>query len=161
MLTSVHRITGAESLRAVLEALGNGAKPEAARVALMLIDHNRLSPWVSFGFDSGQEPGEVNVSSAPAVRTAIGDRRVVAMSASEGSTAPTFLRAAPGREVRIFPLVVGGNVVAAVCAEGAVGKAGDTAPVWSQAIEVLVQHASLRLENPTSLRTVEALTTSS
>ena len=128
VLTSVHRITGAESLRAVLEALGNGAKPEAARVALMLIDHDRLSPWVSFGFDSGQEPGEVNVSSAPAVRTAIGDRRVVAMSASEGSTAPTFLRAAPGREVRIFPLVVGGNVVAAVCAEGAVGKAGDPRP---------------------------------
>jgi hypothetical protein len=157
----VHRITNAESLRAVLEALGNGAKPEASRVSLMLIDNDRLSPWVSFGYDAGHEPDEASISAIPAFRSAIADRRVVALSASEGSTAPPFLRATSGREVRIFPLVVGGNVVAAVCAEGATGASGDTAPVWSQAIEVLVQHASLRLENLTSLRTVEALTTSS
>lgn len=161
VLGSVQRITTAESLRAVLEALANGTKSEAPRVALMLVDNDRLSPWVSFGFEDGHVPDETTVSSIPAFRSAIADRRVVAVSPSEGSTVPSFLRAGAGREVRIFPLVVGGNVVAAVCAESGTGKSSETAPVWSQAIEVLVQHASLRLENLTSLRTVEALTASS
>jgi hypothetical protein len=50
-------------------------------------------------------------------------------------------------------------VVAVLFAEGPERVAGQTATsVWMEHIEVLVRHASSRLENITSRRTVEVLT---
>lgn len=61
-----------------------------------------------------------------------------------------------------IPLVVGKQVVALVYAVGAERVAGEPGePVWTEQVEVLVRHASARLENVTSLRTVEVLTTPS
>ena len=58
-----------------------------------------------------------------------------------------------------MPLVVGGQVVALVHAEGPDRREADPhASAWVEHVEVLVRHSSARLENVTSLRTVEVLT---
>jgi hypothetical protein len=61
----------------------------------------------------------------------------------------------------VSPLQVGGRVVAVVFAEGPDRQSPPGADsVWSEHVEVLVRHASSRLENITSRRTVEVLTIS-
>jgi hypothetical protein len=60
----------------------------------------------------------------------------------------------------IIPLQVAGKVVAVVFAEGVDRLTPQGAgSVWTEHVEVLVRHASSRLENITSRRTVEVLTT--
>jgi hypothetical protein len=59
---------------------------------------------------------------------------------------------------QVIPIVVGQEVVAVVYVEG-LDRTGvqPGEPVWAQHVEVLVRHASARLETVTSLRTVEVL----
>jgi hypothetical protein len=68
------------------------------------------------------------------------------------------MRVPAGHVGVIVPLVVGQEVVAIIYVEGperAGGQPGE--PVWAEQVEVLVRHASARLETVTSLRTVEVL----
>jgi hypothetical protein len=59
-------------------------------------------------------------------------------------------------------VVVQREVVAVVYADGPDRDAEQAgAPVWTEQVEVLVRHGSSRLENVTSQRTVEALTSRS
>jgi hypothetical protein len=65
----------------------------------------------------------------------------------------------------IVPINVGASVVAVLYAEGperpsAPGSQASAASLWTEHVEVLVRHASSRLENVTSRRTVEVLTSS-
>ena len=74
---------------------------------------------------------------------------------------PAFMRAAAGHSGVVIPIVVAGSVVAMVYAEGPERQAGSSATsLWTEHVEVLVRHASSRLENVTSRRTVEVLTSS-
>ena len=69
------------------------------------------------------------------------------------------MRLPPDHSGLVVPLVVGGNVVVLLYADGLERRAEiEEAPVWTEQVEVLVRHAALRLENVTSLRTVEVLT---
>jgi hypothetical protein len=64
-----------------------------------------------------------------------------------------------GNSALVVPVIVAGAVVAILFAEGPERVAGQTATsVWIEHIEVLVRHAASRLENITSRRTVEVLT---
>ena len=92
-------------------------------------------------------------------------RQRLVLSAAAGGRlpdVPAFMRATAGHSGVVVPIVVAGSVVAMLYAEGPERQAGSSSPgsLWTEHVEVLVRHASSRLENVTSRRTVEVLTSS-
>jgi hypothetical protein len=153
----------ATSLRAILAALARGVSAEAARTCVMLVDGDTVRSFADFGYAVGPRPADVPVDTFSALSRAVNEKQRVALSAvaaSFSSDVPAFLRPATGHSGLVIPVVVGGNVVSLVYAEGPDRQAAPGASVWIEAIELLVRHASSRLENVTSRRTVEVLTTS-
>ncbi len=154
----------ASSLRAILSALARGVSAEASRTAVMLVDGDTVRSFADFGYAVGPRPADVPVDSFSALSRAVNERQRIALSsvaASFSGDVPAFLRPATGHSGLVIPVVVGGNVVSLVYAEGPDRHSSPSASVWIEAIELLVRHASSRLENVTSRRTVEVLTTPS
>jgi hypothetical protein len=163
LLGAVRHLDASMSLRGILEALAAGARTEAARTVLLMLDGRTLRVWGAFGYPDGQGPSDVSVDADSLLVSAVdGVEPVDVPSVEQGGAVPnrpTFLRPLAGHAGRLVPLAVGGNVVAVLYCEGADERAGGQAgPIWIQPIEILVRHAALRLENVTSIRTVEALT---
>jgi hypothetical protein len=162
LLNAVRDLDAAISLRGILEALAAGARGEALRSVLLLVDGGMLRAFGAFGYQQGEAPTEAKVDAdSLLVRAVEGLAPVEVPSAGRDSGAsnrPLFLRPSPGHAGRLMPLAVGGNVVAVLYSEGLDAKAeGQAGEVWVEFIEILVRHAALRLENVTSIRTVEAL----
>jgi hypothetical protein len=158
---AVRRLDDATSLRGVLEALADGASAEASRVVVMLVDGDTLRSYRQYGFAPGVASPELPVSASPLLAAAVRLRQVTPVPAAErpDPTVPAFMRVAPGQVGLILPVAVQREVVALVYADGADRDSNQAAaPVWTEQVEVLVRHAAARLENVTSQRTVEALT---
>jgi len=158
---AVRRLDDATSLRGVLEALADGASAEASRVAVLIVDGTTLRSYRQHGFAPGVASAEMPLSGSPLLTAAVTLRQVTPVPSSDrpDPTMPAFMRIAPGQTGLILPVVLQGEAVALVYADGAdreTAQAG--APVWIDQVEVLVRHASSRLENITSQRTAEALT---
>ena len=150
----------AETLRAILEALARGVSAEASRTAVMLVDGTTVRRFADFGYSVGPRPADVPVDSFSALSRAVNEKQRVQLSAaaaSFSSDVPAFLRPGTGHSGLVIPVVVGGNVVSLVYAEGPDRLTSPHASVWIEAIELLVRHAASRLENVTSRRTVEVL----
>ncbi len=150
----------AETLRAILDALARGVSAEASRTAVMLVDGTTVRRFADFGYSVGPRPVDVPVDSFSALARAVTEKQRIALSAAAASFSgdvPAFLRPATGHSGLVIPVVVGGNVVSLVYAEGPDRLSSPHASVWIEAIELLVRHASSRLENVTSRRTVEVL----
>jgi hypothetical protein len=156
----------ATSLRGIMDALARGASGEASRVAVLLLDGDTLRSFSEFGYAAGARPADVPLDSFPALARTVADhqRLVLAPGAGRLPDMPAFMRAMPGNSGVVLPIVVAGIVVAMVYAEGperVTGAGGSSAATaWTEHVEVLVRHASSRLENVTSRRTVEVLTSS-
>ena len=154
----------ATSLRGIMDALARGSAAEAARVAVMLIDGETLRAFSEFGYSAGVRPADVPTDSFPALAKVVSERQrlVLAPGAGRLPDVPAFMRATSGHTGVIVPIIVAGGVVALVYAEGPERQPGSTssASLWTEHVEVLVRHASSRLENVTSRRTVEVLTSS-
>ena len=151
LLTAVRRLDAATSLGGILEALATGARGEVTRSGLLIRDNRALRGWGGYVFADGRT-SETTIDADPLLVSAV-DGRDVDIAADARSA---LLRPGPGHVARLLPLAVGGNVVAVLCAEGP--GSGERAPAWSAPLEILVRHAAARLENVTSIRTVEALT---
>jgi len=152
----------AETLRAILDALARGVSAEASRTAVMLVDGDTVRRFADFGYAVGPRPADVPVDSFSALARAVNEKQRIALSSAAASFSgevPAFLRPATGHSGLVIPVVVGGNVVSLVYAEGPDRLTSPHASVWIEAIELLVRHASSRLENVTSRRTVEVLST--
>jgi hypothetical protein len=151
----------AVSLRGILEALARGASGEAARVAVLLVDGETLRSFTDFGYGVGARPADVPVDSfASLARTVTDKQRLVLASGAGGRLpdVPAFMRAASGHSGLVVPIIVAGQTVALLYAEGPERQQGQaSASLWTEHVEVLVRHASSRLENITSRRTVEVL----
>lgn len=161
LVTAIRMIDEAATLRGILEGLGRGAAMEAARVAVMLIDGDVLRPFADFGFASGARPADLRLDEAPLVARAIHERLRISLASARSSELPPFMRQAPGAAGLATPVIVGGDVVALLYAEGPARAAEGTAgPVWMEHVEVLSRHAAARLEAVTSRRTVEVMNTS-
>jgi hypothetical protein len=159
LLATIRELDSAISLRGTLEALAAGARTEAPRTALLLVDGKMLRVFGASGYPAGQGPTEVSVEvDSLLVRAVEGRAPVEVPSESTSVSRPLFLRPGAGQSGRLMPLAVGGNVVAVLYSEGPESHSDGQAEVWIEAIEILVRHAALRLENVTSMRTVEALT---
>jgi hypothetical protein len=162
IIDAVRRLDEATSLRGIIEALALGAAGEAARVTVLMVDDQTLRAWRHHGFAPGQAPRDLAVSASPILEAAIRLRQITPVppfTDADDLTRPVFLRPGAGHAGLVMPLVVGKDVVALVYADGPEREGTDAgAPVWSDQVEVLVRHASARLENVTSQRTVEVLT---
>ena len=120
-----------------------------------------VASYRQHGFPPGVGTADLPVSASPLLSAAVALRQVtpVPAAARPDATAPAFMRVDPGQTGLILPVVVQREAVALVYADGPDREGEKTgAPVWTEQVEVLVRHGSSRLENVTSQRTVEALT---
>ena len=160
LLTAIRQLDGSTSLRGILEALAAGTRAEADRTVLLVLEGRTLRVWGASGYD-GPAPSDVPVDADSLCVAAVDGLEPVDVPVSDGRTPnrPAFLRPPAGCAGRLVPLAVGGHVVAVLYSEGRDARAdGAAVPVWAGPIEILVRHAAARLENVTSIRTVEALT---
>ena len=155
----------ASSIKGILEALARGSSSEAARVAVLLVDGDTLRSFTEFGYTAGSRPNDVPADSYAALKKVIADRARLVLTAAPGvrlPDVPPFMRAMSGNSGVVVPVVVAGHVVALMYAEGPERDTDRPASsLWMEHVEVLVRHASSRLENLTSRRTVEVLTSTS
>lgn len=155
----------ASSIKGILEALARGSSSEAARVAVLLVDGDTLRSFTEFGYTAGSRPNDVPADSYAALKKVIADRSRLILAVAPGvriPDVPPFMRAMSGNSGVVVPVVVAAHVVALMYAEGPERDTDRPASsLWMEHVEVLVRHASSRLENLTSRRTVEVLTSTS
>jgi hypothetical protein len=150
------------SLRAILDALARGAGSEASAVAVLLLDGDTLRAFSQFGFSGQRRPADLPSDSFAVLGRVVVERQRLVVPGGEANQKldlPAFMRPAAGQTAVLIPLQVAGKVVAVVFAEGADRLTSEAGAIWAEHVEVLVRHASSRLENITSRRTVEVLTT--
>ena len=151
----------ATTILGLLDALAEGASAETARVAVLLVDGETLRSHRHYGYEAASAPGDLAVDASPILAGVVASRTSATIDPPTPrveQARPAFLRVLPGRVGLAIPVVVLQQVVALVVAEGAARQPSDPGePVWTEQVEVLVRHASARLENVTSIRTVEVL----
>jgi len=152
----------ASSIKGILESLARGSSSEAARVAVLLVDGETLRAFTDFGYSAGARPNDVPLDSYAALKKVVTDRLRLLLAPTPGTRlpdVPPFMRAMSGNAGVVVAVVVANHVVALLYAEGPERDADRPASsLWLEHVEVLVRHASSRLENLTSRRTVEVLT---
>ena len=161
VVVATRRLDDAVTLRGILDALADGAAAESARVAVLLVDGTVLRAYRHHGFAAGSLPIDLPTSASSLLLAAMTLRQTTLVRPSQAMddvSLPAFMRVAEGHLGVVAPLVVARAVVALVYVEGPDSQTAESgAPVWSEQVEVLVRHASARLENVTSQRTVEVL----
>lgn len=160
LLGAVRRLDDANSLSAILDTLAKGAAEQTSRVAILLVDGDLLKPWSAHGFAPGHAPTVIPIGTAGVLTATVALKQTsyVKPMIARDLTTPTFMQVPVGHTGLIVPLVVGREVVAVLYADD-VGRKEERvdSPIWTEEIDLLVRHASLRLENLTSVRTAEAL----
>jgi len=162
LLGAVRRIDESNSLTGILGALIHGAAAETSRVAILLVDGYMFRTWDHQGFEEGTSPTEMPIGGSGTLAAAVALRQssfVPPMIEGRESTVPEFMRVPAGHTGLVVPLAIGGEVVAVLYADDMFRSVEqEDAPLWTEEVELLARHAALRLENVTSVRTVEVLT---
>jgi hypothetical protein len=162
LLGSVRRIDEAHNLSGILEALARGASAETSRVAILLVDADMFRIWGHFGFAHGAGPSPMPIGASGTLAAAVALHQtsfVPPLIEGREFAVPAFMRVPVGHTGLVVPLAVGGEVVAVLYADDVDRSTEqEDAPVWTEEVELLARHAALRLENVTSVRTVEVLT---
>jgi hypothetical protein len=152
----------ATTLKGIMDALARGVSGEASRVAVLLVDGATLRAFGDFGYTSGARPADVALDTYAALARAVADRQRLSLASASGARPPEvpgFMRAMSGNSGLVAPVVVASATVAVLYAEGPERLPDHpVTSLWMEHVEVLVRHASSRLENVTSRRTVEVLT---
>ena len=161
LMTAVRAIDDAGSLTGILGALIKGASAETSRVAILLIDGYMLRTWDHVGFDEATAPTEMPIGAAGTLAAAVALKQPSFVPPEiEGSAnaVPRFMHVPAGHTGLVVPLSVGGDVVAVLYADDVRKNVEqEEAPPWTEEIQLMARHAELRLENITSVRTVEVL----
>jgi hypothetical protein len=162
LLAAVRRIDESTSLTGILEALARAAAAETSRVAVLLVDGDTLRSWGHFGYTAGQGPFDMPLGEIGVLAATVALRQtsfVPPAVAGREAVTPAFMRVTIGHTGLVVPIIVGNEVVAVLYADD-VGRREEQedAPIWTEEVDLLVRHAALRLENVTSVRTVEVLT---
>jgi len=161
LLAAIRRIDEASTLSGILEALAKGAAAETSRVAILLVEGDTLRTWGHFGFAANSGPIETPIGQSGVLAAAVALRQtsfVPPMLENRESNTPAFMRVPVGHTGLVTPIIVAGDVVALLYADD-VDRLSmqEDAPVWTEEVELLVRHASVRLENVTSERTAELM----
>ena len=161
LLGSVRHIDEAQNLSGILEALARGAAAETSRIAILLVDADMFRIWGHFGFAPGVGPLPMAIGASGTLAAAVALQQtsfVPPLIEGREFTVPAFMRVPVGHTGLVVPLAVGGEVVAVLYADDVDrSEEQEDAPVWTEEVELLARHAALRLENVTSVRTVEVL----
>lgn len=161
LMNAVRSLDEANSLTGILAALMKGAAAETSRVAILLVDSYMLRTWEHVGFDEGTGPTEMPVGAAGTLAAAVALKQtsfVPTVIEGRESSVPGFMRVPAGHTGLVVPLTVGGDVVAVLYADDVAREiAQEDAPLWTEEVQLLARHAAQRLENVTSVRTVEVL----
>jgi hypothetical protein len=161
LLAAVRRIDEAGTLSGILETLARGAAAETSRVAVLLVDGEMFRTWGHFGFAPGAGPTPMAISANGTLAAAVALHQtsfVPPLIEGRELAIPMFMRVPVGHTGLVVPLAVGGEVVAVLYADDVDRlETQEDAPVWTEEVELLARHAALRLENVTSVRTVEVL----
>jgi len=162
LLGAVRRIDESDSLTGILGALIHGAAAETSRVAILLVDGYMFRTWDHLGFEEGTSPTEMPIGGSGTLAAAVALRQssfVPPVIEGRESSVPAFMRVPAGHTGLVVPLAIGGEVVAVLYADDMFrSMEQEDAPLWTEEVELLARHAALRLENVTSVRTVEVLT---
>jgi hypothetical protein len=161
LLGVVRRLDEAVTLTGILETLAKGAAAEASRVAIMLVEDGMLRSWGHFGFSADVAPVDLPDTEARLLTAAVALRQTSFVQPSvdgRDTSVPAFMRVPAGHTGLVVPIIVGTEVVAVLYADD-VGRLPEheDAPVWTEEVELLVRHASVRLENVTSIQAAELL----
>jgi hypothetical protein len=156
-------IDRARSLSEILDTLASCAGRETTRAAVLLVRDGQLRGWrfIGFGpaFDRGN-PFEAPLGEGGIIEEAVRAAAAVSKDSSTDGAAPRFVQVGPGCEMFAAPLLVGGEVVAALYADQhTAGK--DPRPArfaWRPALEMIARHAARCLEGITAIRTAQLLT---
>jgi hypothetical protein len=160
LLDGIRRLDAASSLSAALETLARCALAQSSRVVIFIVEGDRLKSWGHFGFEPGQGAFDVTIAAVTIVHSALATKQSTVFRAAEGDddpSLPPFMRPPAGHVGLVAPLVVGGEVVAVLYADG-VDPSDDSLLSWAEEVELLARHARARLESLTSERTWFALT---
>jgi len=161
LMVAVRRIDESNSLTGILGALIRGAAAETSRVAILLVDGYMFRTWEHQGFAEGEGPTEMPIGAAGTLAAAVALKQTSFVSPvieDRDRAAPGFMHVPAGHTGLVVPLIVGGDVVAVLYADDASRAVEqEDAPLWTEEVQLLARHASLRLENVTSVRTVEVL----
>jgi hypothetical protein len=164
LVESIRRLDAAPSLSGILEALAQNTLGRASRVAIFVVNGETLKSWGHFGFEPGQGAFDLPVDAVKVLTSALSTQQSAvfrAVAPGDDPSLPPFMRPPDGHVGLVAPLVVGGQVVAVLYADGSeTGDAGGGHSSWAEEVELITRHARSRLENVTSERTVTALTRS-
>ena len=128
----------AKSISEILDTLVNGAAREAARAGVILVHDNHLRGWRFLGFAAAA--GDSTDVEMPMVDQAmIGEAVRTAVAVSANGTA-------------VFPIHVGGQVVAALYADEGDTASGTGVSSRLAALELMARHAARSLEAVTAFR---------
>jgi hypothetical protein len=161
LMSAVRGIDEAGSLTGILSALMKGAAAETSRVAILLIDGYMLRTWEHAGFEPATAPTEMPIGAAGTLAAAVALKQPSFVRPAVEGTAnavPRFMHVPAGHTGLVVPLSVGGDVVAVLYADDVTHAVEqEEAPLWTEEVQLMARHAELRLENLTSVRTVEVL----
>jgi hypothetical protein len=159
LLAAVRRIDEATTLTAILETLARGVAAEMLRVAVLIAEGDRVRVWAHFGFTGTAMPDDVQLGQAGPLAAAISLQQTSFVSPAgdrRPDTLPAFMHVPAGHTGLVTPILVTGEAVAVLYADDVDRPlAEEDGSGWTGAIELLVRHAAVRLENVTTERTVE------
>jgi chemotaxis protein histidine kinase CheA len=167
LLDGFRALDAARTLTEILDALTVRAAREAARVALLLVQGDRLRGWRTAGFESvgnGAPSLDLDLAEGGIVTRALRSGGRATTSDREGTSTPgtiappSFAGLGHDRVGLAVPLIVGNQVVAVLYADDVNDAAPRLPGAWPEAIEMLARHASRCLESVTAARTVSAVT---
>jgi translation initiation factor IF-2 len=155
LVESFRKLDGAETLKALLDALADSAALESARTAVFLVRGAELLGWRFAGFDRApSDPRQVVVplEAAGGLGAAV-QRRARAEVAAGQASGPLAFMDLPGADIGVaVPVIVGGDVAAVVYGDDG-GSAERVVPAgWPETLELLSRHASRCLEAQTAIR---------
>lgn len=162
IIGAVRRLDDAVTLGGILDALTDGVASETSRVVMTILDGDVLRAQRHHGYEGHQAPTDVPAEPVSLPWRVVASKQSVTVRAEDvrrQRNLPAFMQVAEGRTGLAMPLIFARQVVAVLYVEGAAKHETDPGdPVWIDEVELLVRHASARLENVTSMRTVEVLT---
>ena len=161
VLDGVRQLDQASRLTDVLDTLAERAGNEAPRVAVLIVQANRVRGWRFVGFGSTLDHGEARQVDLEFGEAGIVGRTVVTgelcsvLSGPNGVPAdaePAFTTLLPGVHAVSVPVLVGGQVMAVVYGDDTERR---PAAAWRASLEVLARHTGHCLEALTAVRAAQ------
>jgi hypothetical protein len=157
LVDAIRTLDAARGVSEVLDRLLQCAGQEADRAAVLVVKAERLTGWRLVGFAEDTPPAksiDLDVEHAGlaglVLQTCAATSR--AADASDGPALPAFAGDADDRDATAFPILVGGDVVAVLYADGLRKDNSAADPGWPTTLEVIARHGSRVLEAITVLQ---------